>query len=58
VIIERQQKIIELDPTRLPMPTIHDKGVTLFQRLMQRLMREERSEAGTPLSNTALEAAE
>jgi hypothetical protein len=40
------------------MPTIHDKGVTLFQRLMQRLMREERSEAGTPLSNTALEAAE
>lgn len=42
VIITRQQQIINLDPTRMPMPTIHDKGVTLFQRLMAKLMREER----------------
>ena len=41
-IIEAQHKIIALDPDRKPMPIVHDKGVTLFQRLMQRLMREER----------------
>lgn len=43
LIIEEQHKIIALDPSRMPMPTVHDKGVTLFQRLMQRLMREERA---------------
>lgn len=41
VIIEAQQKVIDLDPSRLPMPTVHDRGVTLFQRLMQKLMREQ-----------------
>lgn len=40
-IIEAQQKIIDADPSRQPMPTVHDKGVTLFQRLMQRLIREQ-----------------
>jgi phenylpropionate dioxygenase-like ring-hydroxylating dioxygenase large terminal subunit len=44
VIIEGQQKIIDADPTRQPMPTVHDKGVVLFQRLMQRLIREQGEE--------------
>jgi phenylpropionate dioxygenase-like ring-hydroxylating dioxygenase large terminal subunit len=41
VIIEGQQKIIDADPTRQPMPTVHDKGVVLFQRLMHKLIREQ-----------------
>lgn len=40
-MIEAQHKVIALDPSRAPMPIVHDKGVVLFQRLMQRLMREE-----------------
>lgn len=43
LIIEAQQRVIDLDPERRPMPTVHDKAVTLFQKLMQRLMREERT---------------
>lgn len=41
VLIERQQKLVNLDPDHPIMPTAVDKGVVLFQRLMQRLMREE-----------------
>ncbi len=48
IIIEAQQKIINLDPSRQPMPTVHDKGVILFQRLMQKLMREEREPVPQP----------
>jgi vanillate O-demethylase monooxygenase subunit len=44
LMIEAQQRIIDLDPGRLPMPTVHDKGVILFQRLMQRLMGEQTRE--------------
>lgn len=46
-MIEAQHKIIALDPSRAPMPIVHDKGVILFQRLMQRLMREESETAGS-----------
>lgn len=35
VIIEAQQRIIEADPGRVPMPTAADKGITLFRRMMQ-----------------------
>lgn len=47
IMIEAQQKIIALDPARAPMPIVHDKGVVLFQRLMQRLMRQERGESAS-----------
>jgi phenylpropionate dioxygenase-like ring-hydroxylating dioxygenase large terminal subunit len=42
VIIHRQQAVIDMDPDRRPMPTVHDKGVTIFQNHMRKLMREER----------------
>ena len=41
VMIEAQQKIIDRDPTRTVMPIAADKGVILFNRLMERLMRAE-----------------
>ncbi|MXO61364.1 Rieske 2Fe-2S domain-containing protein [Altererythrobacter salegens] len=40
-MIEAQQKVIARDPERPVMPTAHDKGVTLFNRLVQRLAAEE-----------------
>lgn len=40
-IIEAQQKNIDLDPSFSVMPTVHDKGVIMFQRLMLKLIREE-----------------
>jgi vanillate O-demethylase monooxygenase subunit len=41
VMIEAQQRV--LDKTREPriMPTAGDKGITLFNRLVKRLVREE-----------------
>lgn len=42
-IIEAQQIIINRDPGRREMPIAADKGVTLFQRTMERLMKEEAS---------------
>jgi phenylpropionate dioxygenase-like ring-hydroxylating dioxygenase large terminal subunit len=41
IVIEAQQRNIDLDPSRMPMPTVHDKGVTIFQRLMHKLIREQ-----------------
>ncbi len=43
-MIEAQQKIVDLDPTRQAIPLSADKGVTIFQRLMAKLMREEADE--------------
>lgn len=40
-MIEAQQRVIDLDPTRAPMPATFDKGVVLYQRLVERLAREE-----------------
>lgn len=37
-IIQAQAAIVQMDPTRKPLLTIHDKGVALFQRQMQSLM--------------------
>ena len=38
-MIEMQQRVIDRDPER---PTVHDRGVTLYQRLKARLIAEER----------------
>lgn len=40
-MIEAQQRVIDLDPARQPMPVTFDKGVVLYQRLVERLAREE-----------------
>lgn len=40
-MIEAQQRVIDRDPSRGPMPVGFDKGVVLFQRLVERLAREE-----------------
>lgn len=37
VMIEGQQRIIEATPQPRIMPTVHDKGVTLYNRLLERL---------------------
>lgn len=41
VIIEAQQKILNLDPLRKPMPTVHDKAVTMYEGILRRLIREQ-----------------
>lgn len=41
VIIEGQQRIIDLDPDRRIMPAHGDKGTVLYNRLVDRLVREE-----------------
>jgi phenylpropionate dioxygenase-like ring-hydroxylating dioxygenase large terminal subunit len=41
VMIEGQQRIIDLDPDRRIMPAPGDKGTVLYNRLVDRLVREE-----------------
>lgn len=41
VMIEGQQRIIDLDPGRRIMPAAGDKGTVLFTRLVERLIRAE-----------------
>jgi phenylpropionate dioxygenase-like ring-hydroxylating dioxygenase large terminal subunit len=41
VMIEAQQKVIDRTPDAVIMPTAHDRGVTMFSRLVARLVREE-----------------
>jgi len=43
VIIEGQQRIIDLDPIRRVMPAINDKATVLYNRLVDRLVREEQA---------------
>ncbi len=40
-MIEAQQRVIDSTPDPVIMPTVHDRGVTLFNRLVARLVREE-----------------
>lgn len=40
-VIEAQQHVIDRDPDRPIMPTVHDRGVTLYNRLQARLVTEE-----------------
>ncbi|MBO9574587.1 MAG: aromatic ring-hydroxylating dioxygenase subunit alpha [Sphingobium sp.] len=41
VMIEAQQQVIDDSPDARIMPTSHDRGVTLFNRLVEKLAREE-----------------
>lgn len=42
-VIEAQQKVIDRDPGRPLVPTIHDRGVTIYSRLKARLVAAEQS---------------
>ena len=41
MMIEGQQRVIDQTPNPVIMPTSHDRGVTIFNRLVERLAREE-----------------
>ncbi|MBA4090668.1 MAG: (2Fe-2S)-binding protein [Sphingobium sp.] len=45
LMIEAQQRVIDRTPAPRIMPTVHDRGVTLFTRLVDRLARTEAGEA-------------
>jgi len=40
-MIEAQQKVIDMTPNPVVMPSAHDRGVTLFNRLVEKLARAE-----------------
>ena len=40
-MIEAQQRVIDATPEPRIMPTAHDRGVTLYNRLVERMAREE-----------------
>jgi vanillate O-demethylase monooxygenase subunit len=44
VMIEAQQQVLDRDPDRPIMPTVHDRGVTLYNRLRARLIAGERAD--------------
>jgi vanillate O-demethylase monooxygenase subunit len=48
VMIEAQQKVIDRTPDARIMPTAHDKGVTIFTRLVERLAKAESAAAILP----------
>jgi vanillate O-demethylase monooxygenase subunit len=48
VMIEAQQKVIDRSPEARIMPTAHDKGVTIFTRLVERLAKAELSATTAP----------
>ena len=41
VMIEAQQRVIDQTPEPRIMPTAHDRGVTLFNRLVKKLVQTE-----------------
>lgn len=43
IMIEAQQRVIDMTDNPVIMPTAHDRGVTLFNRLIERLCRAEES---------------
>ncbi len=45
-MIEAQQQVLDRDPERPLMPTVHDRGVTLYSRLKARLLTKERDASG------------
>jgi phenylpropionate dioxygenase-like ring-hydroxylating dioxygenase large terminal subunit len=47
VMIEAQQKVIDRTPNPQVMPTAHDKGVTLFNRLVKKLADAEAAVPGS-----------
>jgi phenylpropionate dioxygenase-like ring-hydroxylating dioxygenase large terminal subunit len=46
-MIEAQQRVLDRDPQRPIMPTTHDRGVTLYNRLRARLIAAEREAAAS-----------
>lgn len=44
VMIEAQQQVLDRAPDRSLMPIVHDRGVTLYNRLLERLVAEESEE--------------
>lgn len=46
VMIEAQQKVIDDTADPRIMPTAHDRGVTLFNRMVEKLVRDEAAERG------------
>jgi vanillate O-demethylase monooxygenase subunit len=48
VMIEAQQKVIDRSPGARIMPTAHDKGVTIFTRLVERLAKAEATATTAP----------
>jgi vanillate O-demethylase monooxygenase subunit len=48
LMIEAQQKVIDRTPDQRIMPTAHDKGVTLFNRLVERLAKLDTAPTSTP----------
>ncbi|MGZ3196790.1 MAG: aromatic ring-hydroxylating dioxygenase subunit alpha [Croceibacterium sp.] len=48
VMIEAQQRVIDRTPDPRIMPTAHDKGVTIFNRLVERLAKAENAAATLP----------
>ncbi|HWU04637.1 MAG TPA: aromatic ring-hydroxylating dioxygenase subunit alpha [Novosphingobium sp.] len=49
VMIEGQQKVLAATPAPRVMPTVHDRGVTLYNRLVERMARQERAQADAPM---------
>lgn len=41
IMIEAQQRVIDMTPDPIVMPTAHDRGVTLFNRLVDKMARAE-----------------
>lgn len=41
IMIEAQQRVIDQTVDPVIMPTAHDRGITIFSRLVARLAREE-----------------
>lgn len=59
VIIEGQQGIIDLDPSRRIMPAPNDKATVLYNRLVDKLVREEAAPTAVPeVAALAMERAE
>jgi phenylpropionate dioxygenase-like ring-hydroxylating dioxygenase large terminal subunit len=50
-MIEAQQRVIDRTPDPRIMPTAHDKGMTLFNRLVERLAKQDA--AAAPMEKTA-----
>lgn len=47
-MIEAQQRVIDRDPARPIMPTVHDRGITFYNRLKARLIAQEQGKTDVP----------
>lgn len=53
LMIETQQKVIDSTPNPVVMPTVHDKAVLLFNRLVKSMSNAEREEMNGSLSQVS-----